>query len=535
MIYKPQTYYFASCLIALVGCSDEINSSQDMGMSQPDMISQDMAIEQKDMTFPDMPNTLDMSDMSQAIVLCQADEFVQNNTCITCSVGTTNEAGDDPNGPDTMCDATLCEQDEFVHDNMCMTCPEGSTNEAGDDASSVDSSCDDSCTPLFGVSCVQLQTDYLKEPSPGSNSQFGRSIALSEDIMVVGTLYGDESSTTKSGNAYVFERSPDTQRWEQRAILTASNPDSQDEFGYKVAVSGNTIAVAAPGEDGPSSDEPMVNLAYESGAVYIFTREPGTHTWNEQAYLKASNVDANDRFGSSIALQDNTLVIGVPSEDGGDALNPADDSMENSGAVYVFEREPSAQSWTQQAHLKASNADEGDRFGHAVAISSGTIAIGAIHEDGRDVNNLSDNTASRSGAVYVFERDTSAQSWIQRAYLKASNVDVDDQFGDSVALLNNTLAIGANYESSSGADPENNSRYESGAVYVFERESSAQSWTQQAYLKASNIDSDDLFGSSIAMVGDTFAVGALGEESSSQDQPLDNSIFNAGAVYIFER
>jgi hypothetical protein len=319
----------------------------------------------------------------------------------------------------------------------------------------------------------------------------------------------------------------------------ASNTDpfGYDLFGISVALSGNgdTLAVGAYLEDsnatGVEGDQ-VNDSARNSGAVYVFTRDGGT--WSQQAYIKASNTDADDEFGWSVALSSdgNTLVVGAAFEDSsatGVDGNESDNSTENSGAVYIYGR--SGSTWSQQAYVKASNPDVGDNFGYRIALSAdgGTLAVGAPNEDSsaRGVNgDQADNAAPQAGAVYVFSR--SGAAWSQEAYVKASNTDPIDYFGGSVALSSDgdTLAVGAWAESSDATglngDESNNSAPTSGAVYVLTREGSA--WSQQAYVKASNPDPTDSFGWSVALAADgsTLAVGAYYEDQT-------------GAAYVFAR
>ena len=322
-----------------------------------------------------------------------------------------------------------------------------------------------------------------------------------------------------------------------------------DNFGSSVALSGDTLVVGATGEDSNATGvngNQTDNSAGRSGAVYLFTRS-GT-TWTQQAYLKASNTGVNDNFGSSVALSGDTLVVGATGEDSnatGVNGNQTDNSAGRSGAVYLFTR--SGTTWTQQAYLKASNTGAGDYFGTSVALSGDTLAVGAHEEDSNatGVNgNQTDNGEGDSGAVYLFTR--SGTTWSQQAYLKASNTSVEDYFGRSVALSGDRLAVGANRENSNATgvngNQADNSAPESGAVYLFTR--SGTTWTQQAYLKASNTDGHraefsrvvgDQFGNSVALSGDTLAVGAHEEDSSAtgiNGNQSGNGAENSGAVYV---
>ena len=267
-------------------------------------------------------------------------------------------------------------------------------------------------------------------------------------------------------------------------------------------------------------------------------------------YIKASNTSADDGFGFSVSLSSdgNTLAVGGISEDSsatGINGDQNDNAAVSAGAVYVFVRNGSL--WEQQAYIKASNTDAEDLFGFSVSLSSdgNTLAVGAFGEDSNATGingDQNDNLANISGAVYVFTRSGSV--WEQQVYIKASNTGELDFFGGSVSLSadGNTLAVGAIEESSSATgingDQTDNSAPVSGAVYVFTR--SGYAWEQQAYIKASNTDADDLFGASVSLSadGNTLAVGASREDSSAtgiNGDQSDNAAVNAGAVYVFTR
>jgi FG-GAP repeat len=333
--------------------------------------------------------------------------------------------------------------------------------------------------------------------------------------------------------------------WKQVASITSTTAGDGDQFGAAVALSGdgNTLAASAPmesshatGINGNENDD----SAYSSGAVYVYTRSGAG--WLQQAYLKASNTGANDQFGNAVAISadGSTLAVAAVFEDSGATGingNQADNSVEESGAVYVFTRSGAA--WTQQAYIKASNTggrDDGDTFGYAIALSDdgATLAVGAPSEDSSAAGNngnQADNSAVGAGAVYVFTR--AGGTWSQQAYVKSSNTRANALFGYSVALSSNgdTLAAGA-FDEDGGK----------GAVHVFIRNTTA--WTEQARLQASNAERADSFGASVSISddGNTVAAGALDEDSlltnvnggdrGADDQSTDTS---AGAAYVFTR
>jgi len=339
----------------------------------------------------------------------------------------------------------------------------------------------------------------------------------------------------------------------QRAYIKASNTDAADIFGLSVALSGDTLAVGAIGEDSAATGidgDQADNSADGAGAVYVFTRDPAG-VWSQQVYLKASNTGARDHFGRSVALSGDTLAVGAFLEDSaatGIDGDQADNSAPESGAVYVFTRDIAGE-WSQQAYLKASNAESSTEsngtsaeiFGASVALSGDTLVVGATGEDSAATGidgDQSDNSATSAGAVYLFTRDA-AGAWSQQAYLKASNTDAGDGFGRSVALSGDTLAVGAIGEDSAatGIDGNqgDNDATNAGAVYLFTRDG-AGTWSQQAYVKASN--AGGLFGHSVALSGDTLAIGAAGEISGAtgiDGDQSDNSGLNPGAVYVFTR
>jgi drug/metabolite transporter superfamily protein YnfA len=394
------------------------------------------------------------------------------------------------------------------------------------------------------------QQAYLKASNTDAGDSFGVSVAISGDTVVVGARNDDSSATgvdgdqaddsfTDAGAAYVFVRSGTT--WTQQAYLKASNTESGDFFGRTVAVSGDTVVIGAPGEDsnatGVNGDQSN-NSLLEAGAAYVFVRTG--IAWSQQAYLKASNTDQDDWFGHSVALSGDTVVVGARFEDSnstGVNGNQTDNSASSAGAAYVFER--SGTTWSQQGYLKASNSGQGDEFGLSVAASGDTVAIGAFLEDSTatGVNgDQTDNSMLNPGAAYVFVR--SGSNWSQEAYLKAPSNGVNDQFGYSVAASGDTVVVGAHAEDSNATgvngNPNNDSAGNSGAACVFKR--CGTTWSQQAYLKASNTGINDLFGTSVAVSADTVVVGAIQEDSNAtgvNGNQADNGFGDSGAAYVF--
>ncbi|WP_152629543.1 cadherin-like beta sandwich domain-containing protein [Haliangium ochraceum] len=376
---------------------------------------------------------------------------------------------------------------------------------------------------------------YLTAANAGSLDLFGASVALSGDMLAVGApgeASGDAANpddNERESSGAVYIFRRGDEGWTQEAYLKADNLDGNDTFGSAVAAQGALVAVGAPAEDSFSAETPDDDSNPNSGAVYVFAYDGAA--WQQSAYLKANNPDPSDGFGSAIALADTLLVAGAPGEDSARAEDPDDDSASGSGAAYGF-RLGGDDAWTEEVYLKAGNAGGGDSFGSSVAVSGEVIAVGAPGESSATGNDGNDNNASGSGAVYTYEPVGGA--WMQRTYLKAANLDSQDGFGTSLALRGGVLAVGAPGESSGdAADPADDSAADSGAVYLFLGAGSA--WLQEAYLKPDMvIDASDAFGASVALSDIALAVGAIGESSGIKVSPFDNSARNSGAVYLYQ-
>lgn len=361
------------------------------------------------------------------------------------------------------------------------------------------------------------QQAYLQPADLRPGDLFGTSMQLSTlgDTLVIGAqgdssaasgIDGnhDDQSLPGAGAAYVFKRNGTI--WIRQTYLKASNPDAFDRFGAVAAISGdgNTIAIGAPFEDSPATGidgDQVSNAAVDAGAVYVFATD-GT-TWAQQAYLKASNTDAGDGFGTAVALAADgaTLAAGAPHEASATAANPADNSRTDAGAAYVFVR---AAAWTQVAVLKTATPTTGDTFGGALAISglATTLVVGAAAE-------------SLTGVAHVFHL---AGTWSDTAQLRPPPPAPSQLFGARVALSadGETLAVQAPTESSTAA--------ESGAVYAFAN--LAGSWHQTALLKAPLPVLDQRFGNGLALSnnGSLLLAGDVGDDAATTD---------AGAAYLF--
>jgi hypothetical protein len=299
-------------------------------------------------------------------------------------------------------------------------------------------------------------------PSDGAAAdRFGQAVAMSGDTVVVGAFWHDKGVNLDQGAAYVFTRSGGT--WTEQAKLTASDGSKDDQFGFSVAVSGDTAVIGAPSDD--------------QGSAYVFTRAGGS--WTEQTKLVGSDAAPEDSFGERVAISGNTAVVGGSGDDV--------DGKDGQGSAYVFIR--SGQTWTEQAKLTASDGAAGDQFGFWVSVSGDTAVLGAFMDDV--------GTNLDQGSAYVFSRD--GQTWTEQAKLTASDGAATDQFARSVAVSGHKVVAGAQSDDVDGKAGQ-------GSAYVFTR--STGTWSEQARLVAQDGAAGDTFGVSVGLSGDTAIVGS---------------------------
>ena len=280
--------------------------------------------------------------------------------------------------------------------------------------------------------------------------------------------------------------------YSQQQKLLADDGAADDWFGWSVSVYNDTAAIGALGDDTDNGSD--------SGSVYIFEKNStssGT-SWDQAAKITADDGAADDWFGYSVSLSSNTVLIGARYDD--------TDNGSDSGSAYIFEK--NSTSWDQAAKITADDGAADDWFGHSVSLSSNTALIGA-HGD--------DDNGIRSGSAYIFEYNstsTSGSSWDQAAKITADDGAVDDYFGHSVSVYNDTALIGAYGDDANGI--------RSGSAYIFEYNStSSGSWDQAAKITADDGAVGDWFGHSVSVYNDTALISAPGDDAN-------------GSAYIFE-
>ena len=371
---------------------------------------------------------------------------------------------------------------------------------------------------------LQISISTLTAGSDGeTNDEFGYSVAIDGNTAVVGAYHRNLDGNTNVGVAYVFTKDSDD-AWSQAATLTASDGAANDEFGISVAIDGNTIVVGTRQDD------------TRNGAAYVFTKaddvawanDSGENHKEEAAKLIASDGAANDEFGISVAIDGDTVVAGAHLHD----INDNGTDIPNAGAAYVFTKADDV-AWAndsgenhkaEAAKLIASDGAANDELGISVAIDGNTIVVGARQDD------------TRNGAAYVFTKaddvawanDSGENHKEEGAKFTAPDGAADDEFGISVAINVDTVVVGAHKADYIDLNDSSNNLADSGAAYVFTRDSNSGKWGQPVKLTASNGHADDGFGNSVAVDGNTAVVGAYLDDR-------DNAARDTGSTYVFAR
>ncbi|MBN2778606.1 MAG: T9SS type A sorting domain-containing protein [Bacteroidales bacterium] len=323
-------------------------------------------------------------------------------------------------------------------------------------------------------------------PSDAENdAHFGYSVAIHDDVIVVGA-YQSYDSQLGSGSIYVFEKPIDG--WSdmtETAKLTAS-VESGRHLGYAIAFDGNTIVAGAPFDN----IDGVITMA---GSVYVFEKpEDGWATGHENAILQASDPEASDYFGSSVAVENDIIVVGhyIDNENGN-----------SSGSIYVYEK--SGENWinaTETTKFSSSNSEANCYFGYSVDISNQIIVAGSFPQ-----------LSSIAGFASVFQKDEG--NWVELANLSNSDATSSDNFGIDVSIDNDIIVVGANNNSSSGAS------------YLFKQASTGwTNMTETIKLTASDATENDYFGINTDIQNGKIIIGANG---------LDSNGSESGGAYLF--
>ncbi|GMQ81752.1 MAG: hypothetical protein BMS9Abin05_1187 [Rhodothermia bacterium] len=331
---------------------------------------------------------------------------------------------------------------------------------------------------LAGRSVVGQAEQKITSSRPGDSALFGKSLAISGDILIVGAPWEDALGP-RSGAVYVYRYTGTS--WTEQQRLVPVDGESGDIFGGDVATEGDVIVVTARLDKENGED---------SGSAYVF-RHNGVN-WSEEQKLVPDDGRIQDRFGSSASISGDVIVIGAPR---------VDDSGDNSGAAYVFRYDGST--WVQEQKLVADDGAIEDFLGESVSVDGNIVVIGADEDDTRGV---------QAGAAYVFR--FVGGKWTQEQKLTASDGASSDWFGESVSLSGDVVVIGSGGDDDLGPN--------SGSVYVFRYD--GLNWIQEQKINAGNEESGDFFGSSVAITDNVIVVGASFDDDNGSE---------SGSIYVF--
>jgi len=391
----------------------------------------------------------------------------------------------------------------------------------------------------------------IKAPNSEAGDLFGYSVSLSNNLLIVSAP--GEDSLSEGSFTWIDENSDGVNDDDIAANAERNNlaPSSGAVYAYKLL----TVYEDPPTEPEPTDPETtpvepahwVESIDAASQVVSYIWIDPGvpvpadppeilSQYWTQKAYIKPKlNQPAfegyDNAFGQTVLFKENILLVSAPKEDSLTAAG-SDASLPNSGAVFGYAHDDADDSFTYITEFKASNALSGDSFGSSIAMSDGRIIIGAPGQDSftlsEEENDGSVEDMPESGAAYIFDRSGSSNAWTQTGFLKASNADIGDSFGDSVAVSGNRVVVGASNEDGSGLgfnrNMESNDLLNSGAAYVFDT-SDNETWIETKYIKASDTQENASFGRYVAFENDDLLISA-----PYQDQSVYT---NVGQSYLY--
>lgn len=315
------------------------------------------------------------------------------------------------------------------------------------------------------------QTARLVASDASSGDSFGYSVGISGDTAIVGAFQSDHNGQN-SGSAYVFDANTGNELFR----LLPSDGASNDGFGGSVAISNDIAVIGAAGSD---------DFGTSSGSAYVFDTATGTQLHK----LTPSDAGVGDNFGRSVSVSGDLAIIGASMKDGA------------TGAAYVFDVETG----NEIAKLTASDGSLGDMFGNSVAIAGNLAVVGSYGDDDQGMS---------SGSAYVFNLLTGEEVAKLTTGVGAPN----DRLGASVALVGNTVLVGATGSDIDGAN--------SGSVYLFD----ATTGALLQRLDPETVTNGDAFGTSVAASAGLAIVGAYGTNGFTGNA----HIFASGAAAIPE-
>ena len=325
------------------------------------------------------------------------------------------------------------------------------------------------------------QVTALEPLTPDIGGEFGRSVAISGDVIIVGASR-DDAEEDLGGAAYLFERNeggPDN--WGQVIRLIPTEVDEIDQFGFSVDIEGDWAVVGAPGDDDAGGN---------SGAAYVYQRVGGVWTFHDKLVPGLISIFAE--FGWSVGISGDTIVCGTRRDD---------TLVNNGGSAFIFQRV--GNEWQSVQKIYSDDLENDDWFGQDVAIDGDVVVAGARNED---------ELGNNAGAAYIFERNKGGpDNWGQVQKLLADDGAFGDLFGETVHVEGDLVIVGAP-----------NANNDSGEAYFYSRGDG--SWPLIDGFMGKGVGGDDRFGRSVALGSGLAIIGATGDDDNGS---------SAGAAYIF--
>ncbi len=383
-----------------------------------------------------------------------------------------------------------------------------------------------SLLPLFTINGYEIQKILPIDGSAGD--QFGYGIAIDGNRAIIGAWQDDNGQGSQSGSAYYFQYNETIHSWVQQQKLIPNVGAAGDWFGMSVALDGEWAIIGSPkhnnnqgaayvfhynnsllswqqqskliADDGAANDlfSYRTALALQNqravvgakghgvGQVYIFEFGNSTKKWNQTAKLVSSDGQANDRFGNSVALDGNNIIVGAYMKD---AL------ATESGAAYIYTYNNG--NWVEKTKLLANDGQVGDGFGNDVGISQNYAIVGAYWNDAR---------GDAAGSVYFYYYNESTDQWPLLQTIYSNDINDYDYFGSRVSVDGETLAVSAY------GDDDNK-----GSTYIFRMNEVNVIWEQTAKIVADDVATNDMFGVGLDLTGDNVIIGSRYHDDNGED------------------
>ena len=265
-----------------------------------------------------------------------------------------------------------------------------------------------------------------------------------------------------AGTAYVFSVGPGDAAWRLEAALTADDAVTNDEFGYSVAIDGDTVVVGAP----------FHSVDFFGGAAYVFVRDAASGTWSKQGETLARG---ETDFGNAVAISGDEIAVGEPDR----------------GSVYTYSRSSSA--WSFDTQIAPTDVSFLGGFGSSLSMdATGRLLVGAPYDSAVALN---------QGSAHMFA--LSRSGWDRQAVLRPSGKATFQLYGASVALSDQAAIVGAPWENGTA-----------GAMHLLTYDDLSATWSEQGVFQSPTPAAGALFGNSVAVAGQMAVIGEPGRDQT---------------------